>query len=217
MKNGKAPGADGISADLLQAEKSLKFIILSTFFCEIRISENILKDWKTGLIRRLAKEINLSDCNNWWGISLFSRTKKVLNKFILKLFTTNPENDIRKEKVGFRKGISCSDLISTLRQILEQAKEWNCTVYANFIDFEKTFVSIYKETLWRILRHYGIPSKIVNIVRMLYCDRQAQAIYGSTLTAAFIIQTADAYCLRRYFSLCIDWVIKSATKDRRGI
>jgi len=117
MKNGKAPGADGISADLPQADKSLTFIILSKFFCEIRISENILEDWKTGLIRRLAKEENLSDCNNWWGISLFSRTNKVLNKFILKLFTTNLENDIRKEKAGFRKGISCSDLISTLRSI----------------------------------------------------------------------------------------------------
>jgi len=74
----------------------------------------------------------------------------VLNKFILKLFTTNLVKNIRKEKAGFPKGISCSDQVSTLRQILEQAKEWKCTVYANFKDFEKTFVSIYRETLWRI-------------------------------------------------------------------
>ena len=59
---------------------------------------------------------------------------------------------------------------------MEQAKEWNSTVYSNFIDFEKAFDSIYRETLWRILRHYGIPSKIVNIVRMPYRDRQAQVM-----------------------------------------
>ena len=54
------------------------------------------------------------------------------------------------------------------RQIFEQAKEWNSTVYANFIDFERAFDSIHRETLWRILRHYGIPSKVVNIISMLY-------------------------------------------------
>ena len=56
------------------------------------------------------------------------------------------EKDIRKEQAGFRKGRSCSDHIFTLRQILEQAKEWNSTVYANFIDFEKAFDSIHRET-----------------------------------------------------------------------
>ena len=174
MKNGKAPGTDGVSADLLQAEKSLTFTILSNFICKIWISENTLEDWKTGLIVRLKKKGDLSDCNNWRGITLFSLTGKVFSKVILELFTGNLEKDIRKEKAGFRKGRSCTDHISTPRQILEQAKEWNSTVYANFIDYEKSFDSIYREMLWRILRHYGIPSRKVNVVRMLYRDRQAQ-------------------------------------------
>ena len=52
---------------------------------------------------------------------------------------------------------------------------------------------------------------------MLYRYRQAQVICGNTKTEPFIIQTADAYSLRSYFSLCIDWIIKSATKDQRGM
>ena len=59
MKNGKAPQS-GISADLVLPEKSLTFTILSKVFWEIWISENILEDWKTSLILRLAKEGNLS-------------------------------------------------------------------------------------------------------------------------------------------------------------
>ena len=50
MKDSKVAGEDGISADLLQAGKSLTFTILSKFFCEIWISENMLEDWKTGLM-----------------------------------------------------------------------------------------------------------------------------------------------------------------------
>ena len=84
---------------------------------------------------RVKKEEDLSGCNNWWGITLLSLTSKLFSKITVELFTDTLEKDIRKEKAGFREGRSCSDDISTLRQILEQAKEWNSTVYANFIDF----------------------------------------------------------------------------------
>ena len=94
------------------------------------------EDWKTGLKVNFAKKGDLSDCNNWKGITLLSLTSKLFSKITVELFTDSLlEKDIRKEKAGFRKARSCSDEISTLRQILEQAKEWNSTVYANFIDF----------------------------------------------------------------------------------
>ena len=83
---------------------------------------------------------------------------------------------LRNEQAGFRKGKSCSDHIFTLRQILEQSKEWNTTLYATFIDLEKAFESVHRESLWKILRHYGIPSKIVSIIRMLYVDFKTKVI-----------------------------------------
>jgi len=87
MKNGKAPSANGISADLVLPEKPLTFTILSKFFWEIWISENMLEDWKTNLILRLPKEGNLSDCNNCRSITLLTRTSKVFSKVIQRLFT----------------------------------------------------------------------------------------------------------------------------------
>jgi hypothetical protein len=35
----------------------------------------------------------------------------------------------------------------------------------NFIDFEKAFNSIHRESLWGILKHYGIPLKIVELIK----------------------------------------------------
>ena len=193
----------------------MPFTILSKFFWEIWISENMFENWKTALIVKVLKEGDLLDSSKWRGLTPLNLTRKKFSKVILELFTATLDKDIRKQKADFRKGRSSSDHISTLRQILEQTKEWKSKVYANYIDFEKAFDSIYRETLWRILQHYEIPSKIVNIVRMLYCERQAQVIYGNRLTELFIIQTADAYSLHLYFSVCIDWVIKSATKHQR--
>ena len=117
MKNGKAPGADGISADLVLPEKSLTFTILSKFFWEIWISKNMLEDWKTGLIVNILEEGDLLDSNNWRGLTLLSLRRKNSRKVILELFTLTLDKDIRKEKTGFRKGRSCSEHIFTLMQI----------------------------------------------------------------------------------------------------
>ena len=50
-----------------------------------------------------------------------------------------------------------------LRHIIEQCTEWQRQLIINFIDFEKAFDSIHRESLWKILRYYGIPTKIVNL------------------------------------------------------
>jgi len=51
--------------------------------------------------------------------------------------------------------------LATLRIILEQSLEWRSPVYINFIDFKKAFDI---STVWRIMRHYGTPLKIVPYV-----------------------------------------------------
>lgn len=49
--------------------------------------------------------------------------------------------------------------------ILEQSLEWNSSFYVNFIDCEIAFDSIDNQTLWKLLRHYGVLDKITNIIR----------------------------------------------------
>lgn len=80
-----------------------------------------------------------------------SLTSKVFSKIILGRMTAALEKDIYWEQAGFHKGRTCNDHIFILRQIFEQAKEWNSSVYANFINLEKAFDSIHRETSWRIL------------------------------------------------------------------
>jgi len=37
------------------------------------------------------------------------------------------------------------------------------------------------------LRHYGIPSKLVNVIKMLYSDFKSQVICNAALTDAFSV------------------------------
>ena len=69
------------------------------------------------------------------------------------------------------------DQIATLRIIVEQSMEWNSALYVNFIDFEKAFDSLDRESLRKLLRHYGVPEKIVIIIRSSYSGLSIRAIH----------------------------------------
>ena len=226
LKNGKAPGIDiesipRVQAELLKAEEHQTALALTEILRDIWTSEETPQSWKMGLIVKLPKKGDLSNCNNWRGIMLLPVTSKVLSRIILNRLSDTIDHYLRKEQAGFRKGRSCAEHIFTLRQIIEQSNEWRATIYINFIDFAKAFDSINRTALWKILSHYGIPNKIISIIKMLYRDFGAKVICGSNLTEEFIIKTGVKQgCLLSplLFSLCIDWLMKETKgNNKRGI
>nr|XP_006821756.1 PREDICTED: uncharacterized protein LOC102803864 [Saccoglossus kowalevskii] len=98
---------------------------------------------------------------------------------------------LRDEQAGFRSGRSCADQIATLRIILEQSLEWNSSLYVNFIDYEKAFDSVNRPTLWKLMKHYGIPHEITNLVRNSYEGLSCRVIHGGQLTDAFNVKTGQ--------------------------
>ncbi|VDP03650.1 unnamed protein product, partial [Schistosoma margrebowiei] len=72
---------------------------------------------------------------------------------------------------------SCTDQTATLRIIVEQSVEWNSSLFINFIHYEKAFDSVDRGTLWKLLRHCGVPEKIVNIIRNSYDGLQCKVVH----------------------------------------
>ena len=99
------------------------------------------------------------------------------------------DHELRDEQAGFRKERSCTDQIATLRIIMEQSIEWQTSLYVCFGDFEKAFDSIDRHTIWNILRHYGVPEKVVNIIRLIYDEYTCQVIHDGRLSEEFAVTT----------------------------
>ena len=121
LKNNKAEGIDGIPAELLKTDSEVFANILLPSITQIWSSEEIPKSWKEGIVIKLPKKGDLSQCENWRGITILNSATKVLATTILNRI----ELQLRDEQAGFRRGRSCIDNSNTLRQIIEQSVEWN--------------------------------------------------------------------------------------------
>jgi len=113
-----------------------------------------------------------------------------------------------------------TDQIATLRIIAGQNIEWQSSLYISFIDFEKTFDSISREVLLRLLRYYGMPAKVVNIIRVLYVGFSAQVVHNGQRTQPLHIKarvTQGCLLSPLLFLVTLDWVKRTVFDRKRGI
>ena len=189
LKNGKSAGPDGIPAEALKANITVSVDMLHPLFQKIWKEEDIPAEWKEGYLIKLPKKGDLSNCSNYRGITLLSIPGKVFYRILLNRMKDVVDPLLRDQQAGFRAGRSCADQIATLRIILEQSLEWNSPLYINFMDYIKAFDSVHRQSLWQLMRHYGIPEKITNIVRNSYEGMSCRVVHGKDLTDSFQVQT----------------------------
>jgi hypothetical protein len=61
------------------------------------------------------------------------------------------EDEMVKEQCGFRKGLSFTDAIFTVQQIIEKRKEHNKQLFLLFIDYETAYDNVNREKLWEMI------------------------------------------------------------------
>ena len=220
-KNNRAPGEDRITADMLKVDPELSARCLVDLFNLVWEEEEVPAAWKKGIIVKLPKKGDLSNCSNWRGINLLSVPGKVFCRVLLQRVKNSVDKILREEQAGFRSGRSCTDQIFVLRTIVEQSLEWNSALYINFIDFEKAFDSIHHPSLWKILGSYGFPLKIINILKNMYADNQCCVRHEGQESEWFQVKSGVRQgCIISplLFLVAIDWVMKKTMEDRpRGL
>ena len=219
LNSNKAAGPESIPPEALKADIETTVGILHDLFAKVWDKEHFPTDWREGHLVKLPKKGDLSNCNNYRGITLLSIPGKVFNRVILDRIKEAADKLLRDNQAGFRKHRSCTDQIASLRLIIEQSREWNSPLLVNFIDYEKAFDSIDRKSLWKIMQRYGIPQKIVNLIEKMYKDTSCKVLHEGQMTDGFKINTGVRQgCLLSpfLFILAIDWIMKVATGSRRN-
>ena len=142
LKNGKSPGSDRISGEMVKSSIRRSLSVWLVFFSLLWQKEKVPKDWRAGTIIKLFKKGDATVCGNYRGINLLSIPGKLFCIIILTRLQAALDPHLREEQHGFRPKRSCADLIFTLRSMLEESNEWRQRLYILFVDFEKAFDSL---------------------------------------------------------------------------
>ena len=92
-------------------------------------------------------------------------------------------------------------------------------IYINSIDYEKAFDSVDRETLWKLIRQYGIPEKFVTLVCHTYEGMKCKVAHGRQLSDSFEMKIGVRQgCLLSpfLFLLVIDWIMRTTSKGKNN-
>jgi hypothetical protein len=90
---------------------------------------------------------------------------------------------------GFRRNGSTTDQIFSIHQILEKKKwEYNETVYKLFRHFKKVYDSVRREVLYNILIEFGVPMKLLRLIKMCLNETYSKIYTGKHWSDSFPIK-----------------------------
>ena len=185
LKTNKAPGPDGIQAELLKVRCEPLIDLFHKIVSGAWQKSHFPTSWCEATIVPLHKKGSKAICDNYRPISLTSQTAKIFTRIILQRIRAVSSLVIQEYQAGFRPGRSTVDQIFTVRQILEKYLEFGRGLYQLFIDFRQAFDLIWRNGLWHILLHYGIPRNLVDLIKDMYSKFGSRVMTSEGLTDSF--------------------------------
>ena len=144
-------------------------------------------DWNLGIIYPIYKKGIRLDCNNYKGITMLNTAYKIFFLILQDRRVPHVEKIVGNYQVGFQNGESTTDQIFTIWQILEKMAEYRHDTYHLFIDFKAAYDSMARVKLYDAINSFGIPAKLIMLVRMTMTNVTCQAKVQGKLSGPFDI------------------------------
>ena len=191
LKDGKAPGGDGIPAEVWKHGGDNLFSRLHQLITNAWEVGSVPQAWKDASIVTIYKKGDRTDCGNYRGISLLSIAGKIFARILLNRLSTHITPEIVPEtQCGFRGNRSTVDMIFCLRQLQEKCIERDRPLYMVFVDFSKAFDTVGRTGLWQLLRKYGCPEKFTTMIEALHTGMMANVSVGGEVSESFSVSNA---------------------------
>ena len=115
-------------------------------------------------------------------------TYKILSNILLSRLIPYVKIIIGDHQCGFRHNRSTIDHIFCIRQIIERKCEYNEEVHQLFIDFKKSYDSVLRGVLYKILIEFDIPRKLVKLIKMSLTETYIRVRVGKNVSDKFPIR-----------------------------
>ena len=216
LKNGKASGEDGITAEMLKNLGPQSLREITQIIQEIWQTEKLPDDWKCALIHPLHKKGDKSDVNNYRGISLLPVTYKILSFCLLKRTQDQLEPLIGEYQAGFRPHRSVTEQIFNLKSMLKIRALQSQPTICTFIDFKKAYDSIDRKSLFNILNERNLDPKTQRLIQQTLTNTTSKIKFMGDVSQPFLISTGVRQgdgLSPLLFNIVLDKVIKEWEKE----
>ena len=154
------PGDSGLCAQawkcLLKSEET--FEVLKQIILLFWATGDVPTEWETGLLKILPKKGDLSDPGNHRGIMLLEVAYKIIAILL----------HARLLPIEEGPGRGCTDAVFTVKMALKKRQEHGLETWVLFLDLVKAFDRVPRELLWAILEKFGVPPKLVSLLKSLH-------------------------------------------------
>ena len=174
MKRHKAPGADGIPADLLKLAglgEDNSFLCTIHRLINYAFRQSVIPEaWCKSVVIAIPKKGDPMDMNNYRGISLMNTVLKLLMIVLSGRLNNAFEAGglFSQAQAGFRKSEECMTQVACLLELCRRRQLENRPTYLTFVDLKKAYDTVPHEALMAKLHFYGVRGRTLSFIRELY-------------------------------------------------
>nr|VZI46132.1 unnamed protein product [Spirometra erinaceieuropaei] len=220
LRNNKAPGEDGIPAEIFKSCVDTLAPWLHEVIERAWRDEVVPDDWGLGILVPILKKGDKTRCKNYRGISLIDVAAKIFAIVLLRRFQAVRNSRMRPNQAVFRARPGCADQIFTLKRILEFCHSYQQPTAVCFTDFAATFDSVHRESLWQIVALGGVTAKIIAMIKAYYRSTTARVLVRNRPFQPFGTRSGVRRgCILSpiLFNHAIDWILGRTLRESDGV
>jgi Reverse transcriptase (RNA-dependent DNA polymerase) len=154
----KAPGPDGLPAELMKGAGRSGTQMLQRLFNSILVTTSVPSSWRRGSISSIHKSGDRADCGNYRGITLLPTMDKLFMSILIN--RVQGAAPFHPRQYAFVRGRGTAEASFNLMVTIEGRRQRRLPTYAFFLDIRKAFDTIVRSLLLQKLHGRGITGRL---------------------------------------------------------
>ena len=189
LKNGTAPGSDGITIEFMKFFWGKISGMVTNSFIESFNNGELSYTQKHGIITLLhkGKELEKDKLNNWRPITLTNSDYKILAKLLAERLSMVINSLVSEDQVGYLKGRNAATVLRSIDDTINYINKTGKPGYLLAVDYSKAFDSISRSFLLHAFQIFGFGANFQKWVSIITNGNISSINHGGWVSEPFDI------------------------------